>query len=100
MHCHLHRGDWSFHPTNEKKKISLYFQELTSKGHVAVGKKMNTTAGLCGMGLAFSGGVSLMCMVEHFVNFFPTPHYRASAMLSLRCQRRTSQLVLGQLARS
>ena len=20
MHCHLHRGDWSFHPTNEKKK--------------------------------------------------------------------------------
>ena len=21
MHCHLHWGDWSFHPTNEKKKI-------------------------------------------------------------------------------
>ena len=20
MHCHLHRGDWSFHLTNEKKK--------------------------------------------------------------------------------
>ena len=22
MHCHLHRGDWSFHLTNEKKKYS------------------------------------------------------------------------------
>ena len=20
MHCHLHRGDWNFHLTNEKKK--------------------------------------------------------------------------------
>ena len=23
MHCHLHRGDWSFHLTNEKKKLSI-----------------------------------------------------------------------------
>ena len=23
MHCHLHRGDWSFHLTNEKKKSRL-----------------------------------------------------------------------------
>ena len=31
-------------------------------------------------------------------NFFPTPHSWASATLFLRCQRRTNQLVLGQLA--
>ena len=23
MHCHLHRGDWSFHLTNEKKKKKM-----------------------------------------------------------------------------
>ena len=23
MHCHLHRGDWSFHLTNEKKKKKI-----------------------------------------------------------------------------
>ena len=37
MHCHLHRGDWNFHLTNEKKKKltikkgSLYYQNLTRK---------------------------------------------------------------------
>ena len=29
MHCHLHRGDWSFHLTNEKKKNS--FLSITGK---------------------------------------------------------------------
>ena len=24
MHCHLHRGDWNFHLTNEKKKSHWY----------------------------------------------------------------------------
>ena len=28
MHCHLHRGDWNFHLTNEKKK--LYMKVLTA----------------------------------------------------------------------
>ena len=26
MHCHLHRGDWSFHLTNEKKMIRNEFK--------------------------------------------------------------------------
>ena len=30
MHCHLHRGDWSFHLTNEKKKKILNLK----KGYV------------------------------------------------------------------
>ena len=27
MHCHLHRGDWSFHLTNEKKRPTESFGE-------------------------------------------------------------------------
>ena len=26
MHCHLHRGDWSFHLTNEKKQKKAVFK--------------------------------------------------------------------------
>ena len=28
MHCQLHRGDWSFHLTNEKKKKIAVTSEL------------------------------------------------------------------------
>ena len=32
MYCHLHRGDWSFHMTNEKKKKKL--QEIHETVHI------------------------------------------------------------------
>ena len=34
MHCHLHRGDWSFHLTNDKKKSEMSWEEAVypSKG--------------------------------------------------------------------
>ena len=31
MHCHLHRGDWSFHLTNERKKKKTKKHSLCSK---------------------------------------------------------------------
>ena len=33
MHCHLHRGDWSFHLTNEKKKKKKWWSRFWSIYH-------------------------------------------------------------------
>ena len=34
MHCHLHRGDWNFHLTNEKKKFEEHVLEEKLVKHV------------------------------------------------------------------
>ena len=34
MHCHLHRGDWSFHLTNEKKKKQKLGKLVTIVSHL------------------------------------------------------------------
>ena len=73
MHCHLNRGDWSFHLTNEKKKKKnsrLLRADLSGSSHTSnseIGTPVATLPGSWSYRVSVGTGrpgVSILCLGE------------------------------------
>ena len=73
MHCHLHRGDWNFHLTNEKKKKKIPESHGLDSGAVPLGPRGCMLWFCCCCCCLWGRGVGFLfvfCLFGFFFFFF------------------------------